>query len=53
MKEPVKLKSPSEIGDMVHNDKDAAINYIDMLHGLIKNYQIVIDSAITHNQNVH
>ena len=44
-----KLKSPSEIGKL---KEDELINYIDRLHSLLKNYQIIIDQAVRVNENI-
>ncbi len=48
-----KLKTLLEIGELVE-DKNVTnlIIYIDKLHNVIKNYQIVIDQAIHKNENV-
>lgn len=48
-----KLKSPSEIGKMLDNpNATEIITYIDKLHSVIMNYQIVIDEAVKKNVNV-
>jgi hypothetical protein len=46
------LKSPQEIVKMLDdpNIRDI-VNYIDKLHSIILNYQIVIDQAVQKNEN--
>lgn len=44
-----KLKTPLEIGKM---NNDELIKYIDLLHSLLKNYQIIIDQAVRVNENI-
>ena len=48
-----KLKTPLEIGELVE-DKNVTnlIIYIDRLHDIIKDYQLVIDQAIHKNVSV-
>lgn len=44
-----KLKSPLELGKM---ERDEFIQYIDKIHNIIKNYQVVFDIVIHKNENV-
>jgi hypothetical protein len=47
--EQLHLKTPIELGRM---DKDELIEYIDQLHSAVRNYQIVINVAVSKNLNV-
>jgi hypothetical protein len=52
-KKPFKLKTPSEIGKMMDDPNcTELVIYIDKLHAVIKDYQIIIDVAISKNQSV-
>ena len=46
----LKLKTPLEIGKMSQIE---LITYIDKLHNVVKDYQIVIDTAILKNKSVN
>lgn len=53
----MKLKDISELMEMFDKmveTKDCAevVNYIDLLHGKIKNYQNLIDSVSEHNEHI-
>jgi polyhydroxyalkanoate synthesis regulator phasin len=43
------LKTPLQLGQM---SKDDLIRYVDELHNHLKNYQIIVDQAVSRNLKI-
>lgn len=57
MRDKFKRKTFTEVIEMVRNDDKETrtseiLQYIDQLHSILMNYQIVIDQAVEKNQDV-